>query len=103
VILGGKKFIEEVLQRLHDQDFQKKEISHRRSLGAITSDIDEIVDLVCNQFKVSREKIQSISPIRDMLYTLPEAHALFEHRDRRYFGGISYSAVTKIGQGSKTG
>jgi hypothetical protein len=62
VILGGKKFIEEVLDRLNDQDVQKKEISHRRSFGAITSDMDEIVDLLCNQFKVSREQVQSTSP-----------------------------------------
>lgn len=98
VILGGKEFIEEVLQRLHDQDFQKKEISHRRSLGAITSDIDEIVGLVCDQFKVSREKIQSLSPYKGYAVYLARKHTPFSNTEiGRYFGGISYSAVTKIG------
>jgi hypothetical protein len=31
VILGEKKFIEEVLDRLNDRDVQKKEIAHKRS------------------------------------------------------------------------
>jgi len=87
VILGGKKFIEEVLDRLNDQDVQKKEISHRRFLGAITSDMDEIVDLLCNQLKVSREQVQSASPYKEGVRCIPcgEAHALFEPGDRQVF------------------
>ncbi len=98
VILGGKTFIEEILQRLKDQDFQKKEISHRRALGSRTSDIDEIVDLVCNQFKVSREKVQATSPYKGYAVYLARKHTPFSNTEiGRYFGGISYSAVTKIG------
>jgi len=98
VILGGKTFIEEVLQRLNDRDFQKKEISHRRVLGSITSDIDQIVNLMCNQFKVSREKVQATSPYKGYAVYLARKHTPFSNTEiGRYFGGISYSAVTKIG------
>jgi putative transposase len=98
VILGGKPFIEEVLQRLNDRDFQKKEISYRRALGSTTSDIDEIVDLVSNQFKVSREKVQATSPYRGYAVYLARKHTPFSNTEiGKYFGGISYSAVTKIG------
>jgi REP element-mobilizing transposase RayT len=98
VILGGKEFIEEVLRRLDDQDVQKKEIAHRRFLGAITSDMDEIIDLVCNQFKVSREQVQLTSPYKGYAVYLARKHTPFSNTEiGRYFGGISYSAVTKIG------
>jgi len=102
VILGGKKFIEEVLDRLNDQDVQKKEISHRRFLGAITSDMDEIVDLLCNQLKVSREQVQSASPYKGYAVYLAGKHTPFSNPEiGRYFGGISYSAITKIGTRTK--
>lgn len=98
VILGEKTFIEEVLQRLKDQDFQKKEISHRRALGSITSDIDEIVDLVCHHFKVSKEKVQGTSHYKGYAVYLVRKHTPLSNTEiGRYFGGISYSAVTKIG------
>jgi len=98
VILGGKKFIEEVLDRLNDQDVQKKETSHRRFLGAIASDMGEIVDLVRNQFKVSMEQVVSTSPYKGYAVYLARKHTPFSNTEiGRYFGGISYFAVTKVG------
>ena len=98
VILGGREFIEEVLGQLNDQDVQKKEIAHRRSLGAVTSDMDEITDLVGKQFKVSREQVQSKSPYKGYAVYLSRKHTPFSNPEiGRYFGGLSYSAVTKIG------
>jgi len=98
VILGGKEFIAEVLGRLRGQDVQKKEIAHRRFLGAMTSDMDEIVELVGNQFKVSREQVQTTSPYKGYAVYLARKHTPFSNPEiGRYFGGISYSAVTKIG------
>lgn len=98
VILGGKTFTKEVLQRLKDQDFRKKEISHRRALGSMTSDIDEIVDLVCHRFKVSREKVRGTSPYKGYAVHLVRKHTPLSNTEiGKHFGGISYSAVTKIG------
>jgi len=98
VILGEKQFIKEVLDRLKDQDVQKKEVAHRRFLRGISSDMDEIVELVCNQFRVSREQVQGASPYKGYAVYLARKHTAFSNREiGRYFGGISYSAVTKIG------
>ena len=97
VILGGKAFIKEVLQRLNGQGFQKKEISHRRALGS-TTDMDEIVDLMCGWFKVSKEKVKSSFPYKGYAVYLSRKHTPFSNTEiGSYFGGISYSAVTKIG------
>lgn len=98
VILGGKGFIQEVLQRLNDQEIQKKEIAHRRALESIAPDIDEIMDLVCNQFKISKEKIQTTSPFKGYAVYLVRKHTPLSNTEiGRYFGGIGYSTVTKIG------
>lgn len=98
VVLGGKRFVEEVLDRLKDQDIQKQEIAHRRFLGAATSDMDEIVNLVSNQFKVSKEQVQRTSPYKGYAVYLARKHTPFSNIEiGRYFGGLSYSAVTKIG------
>ena len=97
VILGGKRFIKEVLQRLDGQGFQKREISHRRALRSTTA-IDEIVDLVCKQFKVSKERVQSSFPYKGYAVYLSRKHTPLSNTEiGSYFGGISYSAVTKIG------
>ncbi len=96
--MGGKRFIEEVLDRLKDQDIQEKEIAHRRFLGAGTFEMGEIVDLVSHRFKVSREQVQRVSPYKGYAVYLSRRHTPFSNREiGRYFGGLSYSAVTKIG------
>jgi REP element-mobilizing transposase RayT len=97
VILGGKTFVKEVLQRLNGQGFQKREISHRRALGS-TTDIDEIIEVVCNRFKVSKEEVQSRFPYKGYAVYLSRKHTPLSNTEiGSYFGGISYSAVTKIG------
>ena len=97
VILGGKAFIKEVLQRLKGKDFQKNEISHRRALGS-TTDIDEIVDVVCSCFKVSKEKVKVSFPYKGYAVYLSRKYTPFSNTEiGSYFGGISYSAVTKTG------
>jgi len=98
VILGGKTFIEEVLHQLNDQDLRKKERSHRRALGLKPFDIDEMVDFVSNYFKISREKVQTTFPYKGYAVYLTRKYTPISNKEiGRYFGGISYSAITKIG------
>jgi len=103
VILGGKTFIEEVLHQLNDQDLRKKERSHRRALGLKPFDIDEMVDFVSNYFKISRDKVQTTFPYKGYAVYLTRKYTPISNKEiGRYFGGISYSAITKIlRQGSK--
>ena len=97
-ILGGKAFIKEVLQRLNDQSLRSKETSHRRVLTSTTSDIDEIVHLLSIHFRVSKEKVVTSSPYKGYAVYLARKHTPFSNSEiGKYFGGITYSAVTKIG------
>jgi REP element-mobilizing transposase RayT len=98
VVLGGKLFIKEVLQRVNEQSLRTKEVSHRRVLSSTTSDIDEIVHLLSIHFKVSKEKVISSPPYKVYAVYLVRKHTPFSNTEiGKYFGGITYSAVTKIG------
>lgn len=97
-ILGEKAFIKEVLQRLDDQNLGSKEVSHRRVLASTTSDIDEIVQLLSKHFRVSKEKVIALSPYKGYAGYLARRHTPFSNSEiGEYFGGITYSAVTKNG------
>ena len=98
VILGGESFIREVLQHLNDQSLRSKETSHRRALTSATSDIGEIVHLLSMYFKVPKEKVITSSPYKGYAVYLARKHTPFTNSEiGEYFGGITYSAVTKIG------
>ncbi len=97
-ILGGKAFIEEVLQQVSDQTLRSRETSHRRSLASTTSDIDEIIHLLSIHFRVPKEKVLTSSPYKGYSVYLAKKHTPFSNSEiGGYFGGLTYSAVTKIG------
>lgn len=61
-------------------------------------DIDEIVELLCIQFKISKEKLQTVSPYKGYAVYLARKHISLSNREiGRYFRGIGDSTVTKIG------
>jgi hypothetical protein len=98
VILGKRSFIKGVLQKLKDQNLRKLEISHRRALTSTLPNIDEIVHLLSIHFKVSKDKVLSSYPYRGYAIYLSRKHTPYSNVEiGRYFGGITYSAVTKIG------
>jgi REP element-mobilizing transposase RayT len=98
VILGENLFIKEVLQRLNAQNLWGKEISHRKVLRSTTSDMDEIIQLLSTYFKVSKERVTSSSPYKAYAVYLMRKHTPFSNVEiGKFFGGITYSAVTKIG------
>ena len=97
-ILGETAFIKEVLKRLSKQSLGTKETSHRRALASTTLDIDEIVQLLSKHFRVSKEKVITSSPYKGYAVYLARRYTPFSNSEiGGYFGGISYSAVTKIG------
>jgi len=97
-ILGGEGFIKEVLQRLNAQSLRSKETSHRRALASTTSHMDEIIHLLSIHFGVSEEKVVTSSPYRGYAVYLARKHTPYSNREiGEYSGGITYSAVTKIG------
>lgn len=98
VILGKRSFIKRVLQKLKDQNLCKMEISHRKALTSTLCDIDEIVHLLSVHFKVPKDKVISSYPYRGYGIYLSRKHSPCSNVEiGRYFGGLTYSAVTKIG------
>jgi putative transposase len=98
IILGRKPFIREALQRLTEDNLRRKDLSHRRILTSTTSDIQEIVHILSRHFNVFEETIINSYPYRGYAVYLARKHTPVSNADiGRYFGNISYSAVTKIG------
>jgi len=63
-----------------------------------TSDIDETVHLLSVHFKVPKEKVLSSYPYRGYGIYLSRKHTPCSNAEiGRYFGGLTYSGVTKIG------
>jgi chromosomal replication initiation ATPase DnaA len=63
-----------------------------------TSDIDETVHLLSVHFKVPKERVLSSYPYRGYGIYLSRKHTSCSNAEiGRYFGGLTYSGVTKIG------
>ncbi len=97
-ILGGKPFIKKVLHRLHDGGVTQKDISYKLAMRSVAPELDEIVKLVGAQFKRSREEVLSGPPYKGYTVYLARKHTTLTNAEiGTYFGGLSTSAVTKIG------
>jgi len=96
MILGEERFIKSALKRVKKAWEEKEEVSDRKRLGSI-SEVEEILGLVCEVFKVSREEVfHKRGDIRDLsIYLLKRYSGLTNHQIGDMFGGISYSAVSK--------
>ncbi len=96
MMIGKKQFIKETLRRITEGTFKNREISHRRRLGS--HNVEDIVRLLSSHFKVSEETVRTSSPYRTYAIYLTRKHTDLTNREiGDYFGGISYSAVTKTG------
>jgi len=62
-----------------------------------TFDIDETVHLLCVHFKVPKERVLSSYPYRGYGVFLSRKHTPCSNAEiGKYFGGLTYSEVTKI-------
>lgn len=98
IILGGTKFIKETLERIKEEYLMKEEVSHRRALQSKYG-VEEVLDLVSNKQKTSREDITGnrFPEKRKIAIYLIKKHTQATNRQiGEMFGGISYSAVAKV-------
>ena len=98
IILGGTKFIKETLERIKEEYLIKEEVSQRRALQSKYG-VEEVLDLVSNKQKVSREDITGnrFPEKRKIAIYLIKKHTQVTNRQiGEMFGGISYSAVAKV-------
>jgi len=96
-ILGGKKFIKEVLERVKTSVIQNREISHRRQLQSAYA-LDRIVESVAVHFGVSIGELKSSKGLyRNVtIYLVKKWTGINNTEIGDLFGGLSYSAVSKI-------
>ena len=95
MILGGTRFIKEALNRIEEENLDKKDISHRRALRAAYG-FEEIMDSICIYFDISMDEIVRNKNKRDIAIYLLKKHTCLTNRQiGEQFGNISYSAVAK--------
>ncbi len=100
MILGGREFIKENLKKLKRNYLLKEEISHRKALKS-TKEIGDILDGVCEHFKISRKDAlkDKRGDIRKIAIYLMKAHTCAKNRQiGELMGNASYSAVAKTYQ-----
>lgn len=100
MILGGERFIKETLKKLDAEQWQKKEISHRKALK-LASGEEEILTAVGDYFKVSRDQIMrgnSGEAKKTAIYLMKKRSGSTNKEIGELFGDISYSAVAKSHQ-----
>jgi putative transposase len=95
MILGRKGFIRQALGRL--KDTERKEVSHRKDLRASGADLDDILTLLSERFRVSRETIFTTSPYRAYaVYLAKKFTSLSNPELGALCGNITFSAVSKM-------
>lgn len=100
MMLGSEGFIREVLSRLEKEPMESVDVSHRKTLRAIVG-VDEIISALCEHYAVGMEEISGNkrSEARNAgVYLLKKYTGATNTEIGELFGGISYSAVTKITQ-----
>ncbi len=99
MILGGKGFITDILNRLKEHDLKRKEVSYRRALKA-SNGISQIINVMCSHFGLRRHAIlNGKGKYRNMAIYLSKRHTGLTNRQiGELFGNISYSGVTRVGQ-----
>lgn len=99
VILGGEKFIRDVLRRMEGRDVQRRDISYRRQLR-VTRDIEEIIHIIGSYFNVTRDVILEDKRVfRNIAIYFSKRYTGLTNREiGSLLGGISYSAITRVYQ-----
>ena len=99
VILGGDKFIRDVLRRMEGRDVRRQDISYRRQLR-ITKDVEEILHAIGSYFNVTRDVIlEDKREFRNIAIYLSKKYTGLTNREMgSLLGGISYSAITRVYQ-----
>jgi putative transposase len=96
LLLGGEDFIRESLERVKRLSTLKEDVSHRRAMKA--SDLETVVRRIAYAMHTSREALLARrNAFRNMAIYFSKRYTSATNREiGDFFGGISYSAVTKV-------
>ena len=99
MILGRPRFIKRVLERVKESH-ESPEVSNRQALRRI-NEVEDVLDAVVKQFKLKRKELVALrsGEARNVaIYLLKQYTAATNPEIGGLFGGISYSAVSKVSQ-----
>ena len=98
-ILGDEEFIREMLRKEDVENLQNKEISCRRQLKT-TRRIEEMIHDVSSYFSIlPNEVLEKKGACRDIAIYFGKKYTGLTNREiGEKFGGLSYSAVTRVSQ-----
>lgn len=96
-ILGNGQFIKAILKDLREETIGNTETSGKRVLRA-TTHLEQIIHVIAAHFRIDPTAVPTASPYKSYAVFLTRKHtALSNVEIGKQFGGISCSAVTKIG------
>jgi putative transposase len=100
MILGGKRFIKETLNKLNEGDLIREDVSHRRALKTVYS-AEEVIEKICVGFDLRENEIldNKQKTYRDIaIYLMKKSTGLTNRQIGQLFGNLSYSGVAKVNQ-----
>jgi hypothetical protein len=100
IVLGGERFIRNVLQNLPSDQLEYEEVSHRKALRSGIR-AEDIVRRICNEqgcvpaglANAENRKLRNLA-----VYLIKRQTAATNREVGEMFGGLSYSAIAKICQ-----
>ncbi len=99
-ILGGSKFIKEVLKRIKENYYAKEDVSNKKALMAI-SGIEEVAKLVSDYYGLTVDELansNSSEQRKIAIYLMKERTGSTNSEIGSFFEGLSSSAVRKVYQ-----
>jgi len=100
IIVGGEQFIKGVLRTIKEGYIEKAEVSHRKALRSVIG-MEEIIEVVCRYFKVSRAEVvkRQRGGIKNIaIFEIKRHTGATNSEIGAVFGGVSYSAISKTYQ-----
>ena len=100
MILGGERFIKDILKKLNNDSLNKEDVSHRKALKAAIR-MEDILATISKQFNISEDELlraNSGEMRKIAIYMIKKHTGTTNKHIGELFGGISYSAVAKTYQ-----
>jgi putative transposase len=96
MLLGTNQFRENVLKQLHRENVFKEEISHRKAFRS--ADYEFILERISSYFRIKlKDLLNGRGDRRNLaVYLLKSSTGLTNRQIGEIFGGISFSAVTRV-------
>jgi REP element-mobilizing transposase RayT len=99
MILGGERFIKDVLGKVAEEQLEKEAVSHRKALRAPYG-AEEVLQAVCKHYGILREEITSAGggEVRKICLYLLKKHTIAHTREIGDLLNMSYAAAAKMYQ-----